>query len=120
VRLRGRGRDAALKLSEIDDDETDAIVLLGDLADLFDGEERENSSSVSMSSADIVKQLGEMEDRKWPEYRGGKPITATQIAALLKPFQIWPRKVQDRDRRRQVQGYRFDQFDSTFRRYLAK
>ena len=58
-----------------------------------------------------------MEDRKWPEYRGGKPITPSQLAALLKPFKIYPRKVQSRGR--QVQGYRFDQFDATFRRYLS-
>jgi putative DNA primase/helicase len=64
-----KAREAALHLSEIDDDETDAIMLLGDLADLFDREERENPSSVSMPSADIVRKLAEMEDRKWPEYR---------------------------------------------------
>jgi hypothetical protein len=113
-------RDAALRLSEIDDDETDAIVLLNDLAYLFDREERENPSSVSMSSADIVTQLAAMEDRKWPEYRSGKPITPAQLAELLKPFKIYPRKVQDRHRGRQVQGYRFDQFDATFRRYLPE
>jgi len=44
-------RDAALRLSEIDDDETDAIVLLGDLADLFDREERSDPSSASITSA---------------------------------------------------------------------
>jgi putative DNA primase/helicase len=115
-----KAREAALHLSEIDDDETDAIMLLGDLADLFDREERENPSSVSMPSADIVRKLAEMEDRKWPEYRNGKPITPTQLAELLKPFKIYPRRVQDRHRGRQVQGYRCDQFDSTFRRYLAE
>jgi hypothetical protein len=46
-----------LRLSEIDDDETDAIVLLGDLADIFDGEEREDPSSESMPSAEIVREL---------------------------------------------------------------
>jgi hypothetical protein len=113
-------RNEALRLSAVDDDETDAIVLLRDLADLFDGEERLGPSSVSMTSADIVTKLVAMENRKWSEYRGGRPITPAQVAALLKPFNIFPRKVRNRrDRRLQVQGYRFDQFDTTFKRYLA-
>jgi hypothetical protein len=33
-----------------------------------------------------------MEDRPWPEYKFGKPITAAQVARLLKPFGIEPRK----------------------------
>jgi len=115
-----QARNAALRLSAVDDDETDAIVLLGDLADLFDDEERLDPSSVSMTSADLVMKLVAMEDRKWPEYRGGRPITPAQVAALLKPFKIFPRKVRDRDRGLQVQGYRFDQFDTTFKRYLAR
>jgi hypothetical protein len=113
-------REAALELSKVDDDETDAIVLLGDLADLFDSEEQRVHSAVSLSSSEIVKALAELEDRKWPEFRGAKPITPTQLAALLKPFKIYPRKVRDRDRERQVQGYFFEQFSKTFERYLGK
>jgi hypothetical protein len=62
-----------------------------------------------------------MEDKKWPEFKAGKPITPAQIAALLKPFGIKPRKVQSDDGvKRQVQGYRFDQFEEAFGRYLAE
>ena len=70
-----------------------------------------------MSSVEIANALGEMEDRNWPEYRNGKPITPTQIAKLLKPFGIASRKISTGGGR-QVQGYRFDQFGATFRRYL--
>lgn len=118
-RFGKEARDAALKLSGCDDDETDAIVLLGDLAELFDRKKRESPSAVAMSSVEIVEMLATLEDRKWPEFRGGRPITPTQLATLLKPFEIRPRKVQGYDRGKQVQGYRFDQFDATFRRYLA-
>jgi hypothetical protein len=61
-----------------------------------------------------------LEDRKWPEFRNGKAMTSTQLAALLKPFKIRPRKVFDYDRDRQVQGYRFEQFSTTFKRYLGE
>jgi len=47
-------------------------------------------------------------------------MTSTQLAALLKPFKIRPRKVSDYDRDRQVQGYRFEQFSTTFKRYLGE
>jgi hypothetical protein len=116
--LEKEAREAALTLSEVDDDETDAIVLLRDLFDIFDGEKEQNPSAVSMSSAEITAALAGMEDRKWPEYRGGDPITPTQLAALLKPFKIFPRKVSN-GRGRQVQGYRFKQFSIAFRHYLG-
>jgi putative DNA primase/helicase len=110
---------AAIELSGVDDDETDAIVLLADLRATFE-RSRRDGETVSMSSTAIAAALAGMEDRKWPEFKGGKPITPAQIAALLKPFGIQPRKVQSNDgAKRQVQGYRFDQFDWTFKRYLA-
>jgi uroporphyrinogen-III synthase len=58
----------------VDDDETDAIVLLGDLADLFEREKQQNTSAVSLSSTEIVKALAELEDRKWPEFRGANQL----------------------------------------------
>jgi hypothetical protein len=113
-------RKAALELSGVDDDETDSIVLLADLNAMFERATQGEAATVSMSSAAMTVELASMEDKKWPEFKGGKPITPTQIAALLKPFGITPRKVQSDDgAKRQVQGYRFDQFEWTFKRYLA-
>ena len=113
-------RKAALELSGVDDDETDSIVLLADLNAMFERATQGEAATVSMSSAAMTVELAGMEDKKWPEFKGGKPITPTQIAALLKPFGITPRKVQSDDgAKRQVQGYRFDQFEWTFKRYLG-
>jgi putative DNA primase/helicase len=113
-------REAALQLSGVEDDETDAIVLLGDLKGIFQRAKNEDSAIATMSSAIIATELGKMEDKKWPEFKGGKSITPAQIAALLKPFNVKPRKVPSDDgTKRQVQGYRFDQFEWTFKRYLA-
>ena len=93
-------REAAIKLSGVDDDESDGMVLLRDLRDLFKQERANDPDVVAMSSKDIAAALGEMEDRKWPEYRHGKPITPTQIARLLRPFKIIPRKVSSGAERR--------------------
>jgi putative DNA primase/helicase len=113
-------RQAAIQLSGVDDDETDGIVLLGDLKRIFERATAEDSAVATMPSAAIAEALGKMEDKKWPEFKGGKPITPAQIASLLKPFDIKPRKVQSDDGvKRQVQGYRFDQFSEAFRRYLS-
>ena len=87
-------RQAALELSGADDDETDAIVLLADLKTIFEQAKAGDATIVTMSSAAIAADLASMEDKRWPEFKGGKPITPAQIAALLKPFNIAPRKVQ--------------------------
>ena len=95
-------------------------MLLADLKTIFERAKAGDATIVTMSSAVIAADLASMEDKRWPEFKGGKPITPAQIAALLKPFGITPRKVQSDDgAKRQVQGYRFDQFEWTFKRYLG-
>ena len=44
-----------------------------------------------------------MEERPWPERKQGKPITARQLAAQLKPFETEPGSVRTRERR--AKGY---------------
>ena len=38
----------------------------------------------------IGRKLSKMEDRPWPEWHQGKPITPRQIAKLLEPFSVTP------------------------------
>ena len=102
-------RAAARHLSRADDDETYAIVLLKDLAAMFEIEEQ-------LSSTAIVAALNEMEDRPWPEFKNGKPLTTQNVARLLKPFKIFPRKL--RIHGRQTNGYSADRFKQAFARYL--
>src|SRR3712207_1165637 len=47
-------------------------------------------SAPRLPSADIVGRLGEMEERPWPEWRRGRPMTAPQLARALAPFGIRP------------------------------
>ena len=72
----GLARAAALRLSRVDDDETFAIVLLKDMQAMFE------IGSDELSSFELAENLGAMEDRPWPEFKHGKPITPQNIACL--------------------------------------
>jgi hypothetical protein len=58
-----------------------------------------------------------MEDRPWPEWKNGKPLTKTQLARLLSRFGIKPKGV--RIGNETPRGYERKQFDDAFSRYLA-
>ena len=45
----------------------------------------------TIPSATIVDRLVAMESRPWPEWKRGKPLTVRQLAALLRPFDAYPR-----------------------------
>jgi hypothetical protein len=83
-----RARESARLLSGAHDDDTQParVQALIDIRELF---EREHTDR--LSSAEIVKALGVMEERPWPEWKGGKPITQKQLASLLRPFGVRPR-----------------------------
>ena len=49
--------------------------------------------NVLFTMREILPALHADETRPWSEWKNGKPITATQLAALLKPFKIEPRTV---------------------------
>ena len=108
-----KARQAAEALETGDDAEALGILLLRDLRTLFD--ERETDR---LPSEDIVKALTRMEDRAWPEYRRGKPITPRQLATLLKGFGIEPRTLRlDDDVRK---GYDLADFQDAFARYTPQ
>jgi len=101
----------ALKLSAVDDDQTFSIMLLEDLRDMFELNDRDN-----LASAGIAASLGAMEDRPWPEFKNGKPITTRQMARLLADFKVYPKQVRVGSRR--ANGYAFSQLERTFERYV--
>jgi hypothetical protein len=55
-------------------------------ADLLDRERGDDR----LRSADLAEALSALEDRPWPEWHQGKPITPRQIAKLLEPFDLTP------------------------------
>jgi Protein of unknown function (DUF3631) len=87
-----------------------AEMLLSDFRDMF----AEHGDRIL--SADAVKWLGAMEERPWPEYSRGKPITARQVAAALRRFEIKPALV--RAGAEVARGYAKDDFADAFARYL--
>jgi uncharacterized protein DUF3631 len=61
------------------------VLLLGDVRAIF-GE----AAATRLASGEICAWLAGMEERPWPEFRRGRPITPTQLAAALHPFGIGP------------------------------
>ncbi len=88
------------------------MLLLADIRQLFTKSERDK-----LASSNLVDRLARMDERPWPEYRHGKPITQRQVASLLKAFGITPRT--KRHGSKTFKGYELSQFDDALARYLA-
>ena len=105
-----RAREAARHLcggatAEVEGDYL--VQLLADLCALF------GDTRTSMTSEEIVSALGRMEDRPWPEWKRGRPISTKQLANLLARFGVRPVKLNSSRR-----GYKLEDFDDSFTRYL--
>jgi putative DNA primase/helicase len=108
-------RDAALALSgaTVHSDDAQREILLADLRDLLSRDAVEGA----LTTSDILRALGEMDHRPWPEHNGGKPITARGLASLLKPFKIAPKTLKLKDGTT-AKGYRQEWFHDAFERYI--
>jgi Protein of unknown function (DUF3631) len=93
-------------------DESARTMLLADLRDLFDCE----PSGILFTTKEILPALTKMEHRPWPEWRKEKPLTSTQLAALLKAFEVSPGTVRRGDDT--GKGYRRADLEDAFARYL--
>ena len=91
--------------------ETGAL-LLGDLRTIIVG-----TSSKQMTSEDLCKRLGDMDDRPWPEWKAGKPMTQVQLANALRPFGIRPTTI--RIGVTTPRGYLREAFEEAWSRYLS-
>ncbi len=109
-----RARKAAMMLHRDADqvDDSPGVMLLVDLHSIFQSVKRDK-----LSSDEIVKSLGDMEHRPWPEWRHGRPITTRQLAQILKPFRVGPKTV--RLGANTPKGYERDQFVDAFARYCG-
>ena len=63
-----------------------------------------------------VAALTKREDRPWPEWKHGQPLTTRQLAKLLAPFGIGPRVTWSGSK--SARGYQLQDFDDAFARYL--
>ncbi len=104
---------AALALVDRDDEGSAAIILLGDIRDFF-----EITMVDRTKTEDVLQHLHQIDERPWAEWRRGSPMTATQLAAMLKPFGVKPITIRFPDTG-PAKGYHRASFDDAFSRYLG-
>ena len=97
--------------SDLRDDSSARVMLLEDIWRVFQEQDADR-----LFSADLAAALVEMEDRPWPEWRRGNPLSPAAMSRLLKPFGVHPRKL--RIGAETKQGYELDTFFDSFARYL--
>jgi Protein of unknown function (DUF3631) len=112
-----RIREAAALLRPRDIESTGPM-LLGDIQATFDDRQTDR-----LASTELVEALAAIEGRPWAEWRAGKgaspkPISPNQLARLLRPFQIMTNTT-IRIGSKTVKGYRRDQFEQAWQRYLT-
>ena len=113
-----RARAAAVALHGGPSDETDfGLLLLEDIRHLFD---EGFAVEGKLPSARIVEELGKQEDRPWPEYYRGTPLTPSGVAKLLGRFGVKPKNIRAGHGSSSpiVKGYEFGQLAPSFARYL--
>jgi hypothetical protein len=112
-----KARQAAVTIAKVLDagDASVSVRLISDIKAIF--EERHVDR---IASSDLVTTLGAMEDRPWPEWKGGKPITANGLARVLKPFGIVPGTIRIGEGAAPftAKGYYLTHFQDAFERYL--
>lgn len=109
-----RSRHAAAELAADGNDQNSrGVALLSDIRTAFamKGVDR-------LSSDELATYLGNLDDRPWPEYRGGKPISKSQVAKLLKPFGVSSGTIRLPDGST-PKGYHLSAFADAFARYLG-
>jgi hypothetical protein len=118
-------RSAATELftARGDDGESIGRRLLADIRAVFDDPERDDPvdeiKGQAITSGGLAAALAAIEGAPWAEWgKGDKPITATKVARMLRPFGIGP------DQHwicgRKIRGYLRDDFEDAWRRHLPK
>jgi hypothetical protein len=96
-------------------DDGKALLLLGDLRDLFN-----TVSGPGLATKGILKLLHEREDRPWAEYgRSGKPIAGWHVGNLLAEFSVRSAYVLDPMTGKKARGYLRADLEATWSRYLS-
>ena len=91
--------------------ETGAM-LLADVKAAFDA-----AAAKALPSEGVCEYLAGREDRPWPEWKNGKPITKAQLARALAPFGIKPRTIR-LPSGATPKGYHADDFGDAWGRYV--
>lgn len=110
-RIAAKARAAARALTPTTAAPTDGTMLLEDIRREFN-----DRATDRIASAELVAALTKREDRPWPEWKHGQPLTTRQLAKLLAPFGVAP--TQAREGGRVIRCYDLKDLEDTFARYL--
>jgi hypothetical protein len=117
-----KARRAAAAVSKVNDVASATTLLLSDIREIFRAKDDKDDFGnvlvhcLRVASTELVRLLGEMNDRPWPEWKNGKPMTEAGLARLLKTFGIVPKQKQIGGER--FSGYFRADFDDDWERYL--
>jgi len=107
-----KARSAAIALSQGEaDDESAGVMLLTDIQQMF-----HESGAEKLSTIGILERLNNMDERPWPEWKKGKPLTARQLARLLQRFKISPTTIR-LSGSAPAKGYSLSSMRDAFTRY---
>jgi Protein of unknown function (DUF3631)/Toprim domain len=108
-----RARRAALALSGdgVVEDGNIGTKLLGDIRRAF-----AESKVDRLSSEDLAAYLATLDDRPWPEWKGGAPITKVQLSRMLARYKVFSETIRLKDTT--AKGYYLTAFADAFARYL--
>jgi Protein of unknown function (DUF3631) len=111
----GRWPELARRLANAaanaEEDDRSVIALLRNVRTVF-LEMREDR----VATVDLIAELNRDPDWPWSRYHNGRPLTAYQMASLLRPFRIQPKTIRFGDQT--YKGYYLADFDEAFERYL--
>jgi Protein of unknown function (DUF3631) len=111
---RVRAAAAALSAPDVRDEETLGILLLRDIAAVFE----QGGGADKLFSKDLAARLNELEESPWGDLdERGKPLDERGLARRLRPFGIRPKTVRLDDGRR-AKGYHLVDLSDAFARYL--
>lgn len=111
-------RATAVILSrDVDADEPQKIALLRNIREVLNDESMTAGQRIEyILSALLTERLNANDEWQWQEMRGGKGLTATKLAGLLRTFGVKPEKVRQENNK---SGYMTKDFEDPFYHYLG-
>jgi putative DNA primase/helicase len=119
-----KARVAAIKIERTSESRSTNADVLADTLAIFFPHDDGGETSIALepldhvSSVDLAARLCTYPDSPWCEWKGGKPITAAQLARVLKPFGISPEVIRIPGGGT-IRGYRRGQFEEAWERHLG-
>jgi hypothetical protein len=109
-----RIREAAVALSEGGEEDSPGIEILRDIFSFL----QEQGEAGNIATEELLHHLNSQDERPWPTWNNGRPLTSRNLASLLKPYGIFSTTVSVNGAKKK--GYKKEYFADAFARYLPK